>query len=59
MGQTLAQLAPSTFASRIVRAAPVRLSVEILRMKVGTSMPVGQAVLHGAASKLILPVGGI
>ena len=51
VGQTRAQLAPSTLASRIVRAAPVRLSVAIFLMKAGTSMPVGQAAMQGASKQ--------
>jgi hypothetical protein len=33
----------------MVRAAPRRLSSPMRRMKLGTSMPVGQASTHGAS----------
>jgi hypothetical protein len=38
-------------AVRIVRAAPLTLSVAILRMKVGMSIDVGQALMHGASTQ--------
>ena len=49
VGQTRAQVPPSGFDSRMVRAAPRRLSSAMRRMKRGTSMPVGQAVAQGAS----------
>ena len=39
------------FDSRMVVAAPSTLPVPILRMKVGTSMPVGQARMQGASKQ--------
>jgi hypothetical protein len=35
----------------MVRAAPTTLPVAILRMKVGTSIAVGQAVTQGASAQ--------
>jgi len=35
----------------MVAAAPLGLPEEIWRMKMGMSMPVGQAVVHGAPSQ--------
>ncbi len=49
VGQTRAQEAPSTFASKIVRAEPRKFPVAIFLMKPGTSMCVGQARMHGAS----------
>jgi len=40
---------PWMLASKIVRAAPRTLPVEILRMNSGISMLVGHAVTHGAS----------
>ena len=37
------------FSLRMSSAAPRTLSVEILRMKLGMSMPVGQASMQGAS----------
>ena len=49
VGQTRAQDAPSTLASRMTRAAPWRLPVASFLMKAGTSMEVGQARVQGAS----------
>jgi hypothetical protein len=51
-GQTRAQLAPSTLASRIVFADPITLPEAIFLMKRGTSMCVGHAPMHGASKQL-------
>ncbi len=48
-GHAAPQVAPSGLAARIVRALPSRLSVAILRMNDATSMPDGQARVHGAS----------
>lgn len=50
-GQTRAQVAPSRLLSRIVIPDPRTLPVEILRMKPGMSMWVGQACMHGASKQ--------
>ncbi len=50
-GQAAAQVPPRGLAARIVRALPSTLPVAILRMKDGTSMPVGQARAHGASKQ--------
>ena len=49
VGQTRAQLAPTGFASMIVRALPKRSPVAIRPMKRGTSIAVGHARMHGAS----------
>ncbi|MDT4815426.1 hypothetical protein FQZ97_484540 [compost metagenome] len=51
VGQTRAHMPPSGFSSRMVRAAPRRLPSAMRRMKVGMSMPVGQAVWQGASKQ--------
>ena len=50
-GHTREQLAPSTFASRIVRADPRRFPLAIFLMNPGTSMCVGHAAVHGASKQ--------
>jgi len=42
---------PSGLASRITCAAPRVLSCAMRWMKLGTSMPVGQAVVQGASKQ--------
>src|SRR5271156_6531169 len=51
VGQTRPQLWPRILASRITRAEPRRLSVEIFLMKEGTSIWVGHAMVHGASKQ--------
>ena len=51
-GHTRAQLAPSKFASRMVRADPGKFPVEIFLMNFGISMCVGQACVHGASKHI-------
>ena len=48
-GHAAPHVAASGLAARIVRALPSRLPVAILRMNDGTSMPVGQALVHAAS----------
>ena len=48
-GHTRAQVAPIRLDSRIVRAEPMRLPVEIFLMKPGMLMCVGQACVQGAS----------
>ena len=48
-GVERAQLPPRMLADRMSVAAPCRLPVVMRRMKLGMSMPVGQAVMHGAS----------
>src|SRR5690606_266958 len=50
-GHTRPQVCPMRFDSRMVVAAPSVLPVAILRMKVGTSMSVGHALMHGASKQ--------
>ena len=49
VGHTRAQLAPTGFASMMVRALPSMSPVAMRPMKRGTSMPVGHARMHGAS----------
>ena len=49
VGQTRAHMPPSGFASKIALAAPRRLSWAMRWIKLGMSMPVGQAVWQGAS----------
>src|SRR5271155_1771563 len=51
VGQTRPQLCPRMLASRITRAEPRRLSVEIFFMNEGTSMWVGHAMVQGASKQ--------
>src|SRR4030095_14599862 len=48
-GQTLAHPAPMIFEERIVCAEPFTLSVVICLMNFGTSICVGQLLVHGAS----------
>ena len=48
---------PMMFALRMVWAEPLRLPLRIFWMKPGMSMPVGQAVVHGACVTEIAAVG--
>ena len=50
-GHTRAQLAARIFASRMVLAEPARLLLAIFLIKPGTSICVGQAVVHGASKQ--------
>ena len=49
VGQTLAHMPPRMFCSKMVRAEPSTLPVEICRMNFGMSIAVGQAVTQGAS----------
>ncbi len=49
VGQTRAQLPPKMFCFRMPTAAPVTFWSWMLRMKLATSMPVGQARVQGAS----------
>src|ERR1700685_1961138 len=51
VGHTRPQLWPRILASRITRAEPRKLPVEIFLMNAGTSMWVGQAMVHGASKQ--------
>jgi hypothetical protein len=42
-------MAPMMFSLRISSAEPSRFPEPIFRMKLGISMPVGHAVMHGAS----------
>jgi hypothetical protein len=49
VGQTLAQLAPTGLEDMIVFADPSKFPEAIFLIKVGMSIPVGQALIHGAS----------
>ena len=51
-GHTRAQVAPNKFESRMVRAEPRRIPVEIFLMNFGISMCVGQACVQGASKHI-------
>src|SRR4029077_12401608 len=51
VGQTRPQLSPRMFASRMTRAAPRTFPVMTRLMKPGTSIRVGQAMVHGASKQ--------
>src|ERR1700736_4149936 len=51
-GHTRAQLAPSKLDSRMVRADPSKLLVEIFLMNLGISICVGQAWVQGASKHI-------
>src|SRR6202045_3602695 len=51
-GHTRAQVAPSKLDSRMVRAEPGKLPVEIFLMNLGMSIWVGQACVQGASKHI-------
>src|SRR6202165_6016077 len=51
VGHTRPQLSPRMLASRITRAAPRTFAVMMRLMNPGTSIRVGQAIVHGASKQ--------